>query len=94
MKHVKQAAEITRALSHPLRLAILEFIDTHPDTNVNSIYRFLRIEQSVASQHLKILKQANIVEADKEGKYVRYRINYDRVDRTVKAVNNFLNIKA
>lgn len=74
MNKIQNAAEGVRALAHPLRLAILEFIDTHPDTNVNSIYRFLGIEQSVASQHLKILEQANIVEADKDGKYIH--LNY------------------
>ncbi len=84
------SSELMRALAHPLRLKILEFIDTHGTINVNKIYNSLKIEQSITSQHLKILKIAGVVNAQKDGKFMRYNINYDIVNRAVKAVNNFL----
>lgn len=84
------SSELMRALAHPLRLRILEFIDTHGCINVNKIYHTLKIEQSITSQHLKILKLAGIVNAKREGKFMHYDINYGILERAEKAVNNFL----
>lgn len=79
-----------RALAHPLRLKILEFIDKNGTTNVNKIYNTLKIEQSITSQHLKIMRLSGVIDAEREGKYVHYSINYNIVKRAEKAVNNFL----
>ncbi len=86
---LRVSADITRALAHPLRLQILKFIDEKGETNVNKIYNTLRIEQSITSQHLKVLRLAGIVSASKEGKFVRYHINYELVARAERAVSNF-----
>ncbi len=51
------SAEVLRALAHPLRLQILEFIDQHAKINVNKIYNTLGLEQSITSQHLRILRR-------------------------------------
>lgn len=88
--NLKYAVELTRALAHPLRMKILEFIDRNGDINVNNIYRSLQLEQSITSHHLRILKQANVVNATKDGKLMIYSINYQIVDKTVNAVNRFL----
>lgn len=99
MKHTKvvfdngklqYSSELMRALAHPLRLQILEFIDGHGSTNVNKIYNSLSIEQSITSQHLRILRLAGVVDSQREGKFINYHINYDVIDRANKAVNNFL----
>lgn len=77
---------IARAINHPLRLKILEAIDdkkrktTHERNCVTDIYTAIRVEQSVASQHLAILREANILEDDRVGKFVFYEINYELVD--------------
>jgi len=79
-----------KALAHPLRLKILEYIDSQGVINVNKIYSNLQIEQSVTSQHLSLLKMAGVVDSRKEGKFVHYEINYDIVAKAERAVNNFL----
>lgn len=84
------SSELARALAHPLRLKILEFLDRNQDVNVNKIYNTLRIEQSITSQHLKVLRTAGVVDYVKEGKYARYYIKYDVIARAEKAVNRFL----
>lgn len=91
--NLKDAVELTRALAHPLRMKILEFIDRSGDINVNNIYRNLQLEQSITSHHLKILKEANVVNATKDGKLMIYSINYDIIEKTVNAVNRFLGKK-
>jgi len=78
-----------RALAHPLRLRILEFIDQEGETNVNKIYRSLNIEQSITSQHLRVLRLADVVQCEREGKMVLYKIKYDVVTKAEKAITNF-----
>lgn len=84
------STELMRALAHPLRLKILEFLDQNKNIQVNQIYNTLKIEQSIASQHLRILKNAGILVADKDGKYMHYDIDYQRVSNAVKAINRFM----
>lgn len=81
---------LMKALAHPLRLKILEYIDMKGVINVNKIYNTLQIEQSVTSQHLRLLRLAGVVNAMKEGKYVHYNINYDVLSKAERAVNRFL----
>ncbi|MCB0604469.1 MAG: helix-turn-helix transcriptional regulator [Saprospiraceae bacterium] len=83
------SSDILRALAHPLRLKILEFIDKYQNINVNKIYNTLKIEQSITSQHLKILRNSGVVITEKEGKFVHYHINYEVVEKAMVAVNNF-----
>jgi ArsR family transcriptional regulator len=84
------SAELLRALAHPLRLKILEFIDRNDSINVNKIYNTLKLEQSITSQHLRILRKAGVVHAERDGKYILYSIDYPTLFRAEKAVGNFL----
>ncbi|HXR79954.1 MAG TPA: metalloregulator ArsR/SmtB family transcription factor [Saprospiraceae bacterium] len=84
------STELMRALAHPLRLKILEYLDQNKNIQVNQIYNTLKIEQSIASQHLRILKNAGVLVADKDGKYMHYTIDYHRVSNAVKAINRFM----
>ena len=84
------SAEILRALAHPLRMQILEFIDQNDTINVNKIYNTLNLEQSITSQHLRILRLAGLVQTEREGKFIHYSLNYDKLKNTVIAVDAFL----
>lgn len=86
---LQYSCELMRALAHPLRLKILEFIDKNEESHVNTIYNTLKLEQSITSQHLRILRMAGVVSAEKEGKFITYSINYDVVKRASIAVKNF-----
>jgi len=88
---LRVSSELMRALAHPLRLRILAFIDQHGTINVNRIYNTLKIEQSITSQHLRILRNAGVLLAEREGKYIRYSIDYPLVSRVERAVKNFMN---
>lgn len=84
------ACELTRALAHPLRLKILEQIDSFGEVHVNNIYNELQIEQSITSQHLRVLRLAGVVSQEKNGKFMNYSINYDILQKAEYAVNKFL----
>jgi DNA-binding transcriptional ArsR family regulator len=88
-ERLQVSADILRALAHPLRLKILEFIDTNETINVNKIYNSLNLEQSITSQHLRIMRSAGILHAEKDGKFVHYSIDYEIIQRAEFAINNF-----
>jgi len=83
-------SEILRALTHDLRLEILSFIDKNEKINVNKIYNTLGLEQSITSQHLRILRLANIVTSDRQGKQIFYSVNYDYINSIVGNIKDFL----
>ena len=84
------SSEILRALAHPLRMKILEFIDKNETINVNKIYNTLKLEQSITSQHLKILRLAGLVVTSREGKFIHYSINYEKMENSTNAIKKFL----
>ncbi len=89
-EQLQYSSEVLRALAHPLRMKIMEFIDQNERVHVNKIYNTLNLEQSITSQHLRILRLADLVETNRDGKFIHYSINYDKVDRAVKSINRFL----
>jgi DNA-binding transcriptional ArsR family regulator len=92
-KHIDRAAEILRALAHPIRLRIIEFIDANKSINVNKIYGSLKLEQSITSQHLRILRAADIVKTDRNGKFIIYSVNYEKVGYYLNTIEEYLQIK-
>lgn len=76
---LKKTSVILRALNHKMRQQILQLIDQKGKVTVTEIYIHLRVEQSVASQHLAILRKAGFVQTTREGKYIYYSINMDRM---------------
>ena len=80
---LKKSAMILRALNHKLRQQMVKLIDEEKKLTVTEIYVKLRLEQSVASQHLAILRRAGIVKTNREGKYIYYFINPPRIRQIV-----------
>jgi DNA-binding transcriptional ArsR family regulator len=86
---LKIAKSKIRALYHPLREKIIALIDSNKnEMNVTEIYVRLRIEQSVASQHLAILRNENFVTARRDGKTIYYSVNHDEIKRCIEACKN------
>lgn len=79
---LKQAG---RALGHGLRIRIIELLLEKGQQTVTDIYVKLRLEQSVASQHLSILRKSKIVIADRQGKFIYYRVNKSTINSYIKA---------
>lgn len=77
---LKKAALVLRALNHKLRQQLMKLIDEEKRITVTEIYVRLRLEQSVASQHLAILRKAGIVSTERDGKFIFYTVNYKRLD--------------
>ncbi len=87
---LKKAALVLRAINHKLRQQIMKLIHQHGRITVTEIYVKLRLEQSVASQHLAILRRAGFVLTTRDGKFIFYSVNYDRLTHVQVIVNDLL----
>ena len=86
--NLKKGAMVLRALNHKLRQQILALIETEKKITVTEIYVRMRLEQSVASQHLAILRRAGIVTTQRDGKFIYYTVNYKRIDEITNVVED------
>src|ERR1700676_5715133 len=70
--NLKKAAMILRALNHKLRQQIVRILDEHKKLTVTELYIQLRLEQSVASQHLAITTRAGQPYTERDGHTIYY----------------------
>ncbi|MBL0234325.1 MAG: helix-turn-helix transcriptional regulator [Chitinophagaceae bacterium] len=89
--NIKKAALILRAVNHKLRQQILKQIDESGKITVTELYVKLRLEQSVASQHLAILRKAGFVKTTRDGKYIYYSVNTEKLIELNRIVEELLN---
>lgn len=68
-------ARYAKALAHPARIFILEFLDRQCACFAGNIVDVLPIAQSTVSQHLKELKDAGLIQGTVDPPRVRYCIN-------------------
>ncbi|GFN29941.1 ArsR/SmtB family transcription factor [Paenibacillus xylaniclasticus] len=79
-------AELLKTLGHPVRLCIVNGLLNKESCNVSYMQQCLSLPQSTVSQHLAKLRAAGIIEAERSGLEVRYRIKDERVKRIVQAL--------
>ena len=94
---VENTADIFKALGDPSRLKIIKLILLKGNNLcVGMIAHKLGISQPAISQHLKILKNAGLVEAERMGFHIHYRIKKDALDNygiNITELLNAINIK-
>lgn len=87
---IKKTALILRAINHKLRQQILKLIEEQGKITVTELYLTLRLEQSVASQHLAILRKAGFVNTSRDGKFIYYSVNHDRLEELNRFMDSLL----
>ena len=87
---VKKAALIFRAINHPLRKQMLQLLHENVRMTVTEIFIKLRLEQSVASQHLAVLRKAGMVNTERQGKFIFYSVNYQRIKQVHQVAGEFV----
>ena len=79
---------IFKALNDPTRRQILQLLQEKDMTAGEIVERF-KISGPSISHHLDLLKQANLVIAEKDGQYVYYSLNTTVVDEIIKWLIQF-----
>ena len=67
-------AEVMKTLAHPRRLQILHRLSEGP-SSVAALATAIGVSQPNASQHLAVMRNAGVVEAERVGREVRYRLS-------------------
>ncbi len=83
---LRKAVLVLRAVNHKLRQRIIDLLEESESLTVTDIYIKLRLEQSVASQHLAILRRAGVFATEREGKFIYYSLDRDRLGQISRLV--------
>ena len=79
-------AELLRALAHPTRLCIVKGLMENGPRNVSQMQSCSGLPQPSISQHLSRLRAAGIVEGERRGLEVVYRLGREDAKRVVTAL--------
>lgn len=79
LKLLTEKSDMLKAMAHPMRLCILNCLMTSQECNVTSLTQKLKQPQSTVSQHLSKLKSQGLIEGQRNGNEMQYRIIDDDV---------------
>jgi DNA-binding transcriptional ArsR family regulator len=84
---LRRAVLTLRSINHPLRKQMLVLLEQKKKMTVTEIYDKLKLEQSVASQHLAIMRRADVVKTTRDGKFIFYSVNSKRIEEIAALVD-------
>lgn len=87
IEQLEQAASMLKAIAHPMRIAILNFLEDGNRMTVTEIHEKLKIEQSTTSHHLEILKDKGVLASRREGKNTFYFLKNDSLSKIMECLN-------
>ena len=79
---VEKAAEILKSVAHPLRLRIIELLESR-EMAVGELQELLGVSQSMTSQQLSLMKARGILKSRKNGKQVYYYVDRPEVTQVI-----------
>lgn len=77
------AANMLKAIAHPMRIAILKHLEGGRKLTVTEIHELLGIEQSTTSHHLGILRDKGVLCSKREGKNTFYYLKHEILSQIV-----------
>jgi len=84
----KNAGLALKAIDHGVRKRILRLLEEETRLKVTDIHVKLRLDQSIASQHLGLLRRANVVSTERGGRSIWYSLNRDRINEIASFAND------
>lgn len=87
IEKLELAASKLRAISHPMRIAIINLLANGKKKSVTEIYESLDIEQATASHHLNILKSKGLLLSNREGKKIYYSLKNITLTDIIQCIN-------
>lgn len=82
-KKYEEVAEILKVIAHPVRLCIINGLLENGGCNVTHMQSCLGIPQSTISQHLQKLKAAGIIEGERNGLEITYKVKDEKVKELI-----------
>lgn len=87
-----EIAALAKALGHPARIAILQFLAEQKSCVCGDIVNELPLSQSTVSQHLKELKKVGLIKGDIEGPSVCYCIDAKALANARKMIDEMFTV--
>jgi DNA-binding transcriptional ArsR family regulator len=87
LEQMEEAASMLKAIAHPMRIAIINHLDSGKKLTVTQIHELLQIEQSTTSHHLGILKDKGVLSSKREGKNTFYFLKHQNLVQIVECLN-------
>ena len=75
-----------KAIAHPMRIAILSYLDKGQRLTVTEIHEKLKIEQSTTSHHLGIMKDKGVLSSQRDGKNTYYFLRHEQLSYIVEHI--------
>ncbi len=88
----KQAARFAKAMSHPVRMYILELLSNQTCCYSVDLSEVLPIAKSTLSQHLKELKESGLIQGEIEQPKIRYCLNRENWEKAQKLFKKIMRI--
>jgi len=88
----KELAKISKALAHPFRIAILNYLERTTNCYTGDLVEVFPLAQSTISQHLKELRNAGLIKGDVNPPKTRYCIHQENWEKAKKLYSDFFDI--
>ncbi|MEN1759056.1 metalloregulator ArsR/SmtB family transcription factor [Anoxynatronum sibiricum] len=88
---LQQAADLLKAMGHPVRLCILKRLADYGVANVQQLQHCLSVPQSTVSQHLAVLRNTGIIQGQRQGLEIHYRIIHPQVPALIQQLQLSMN---
>jgi len=85
-EELETAANMLKAIAHPIRITILNYLDDGKRLTVTEIHELLQIEQSTTSHHLGILKDKGVLSSKREGKNTYYFLKHEKLSNIIDCI--------
>lgn len=85
-EQLEAASSMLKAIAHPMRIAILSYLDKGQKLTVTEIHEKLKIEQSTTSHHLGIMKDKGVLSSKRDGKNTYYFLRHEQLNHIVECI--------
>jgi DNA-binding transcriptional ArsR family regulator len=94
MQDITDLSNFFKSLADPTRLRIVKYLaHTNNPRCVSKISQHINVSQSATSQHLRILRQSNLVKSDRRGYHIHYELNSEQVEQYFNQLQELLRTK-
>jgi DNA-binding transcriptional ArsR family regulator len=76
-----------KAIAHPARIQIIELLQENEKLSVTELQGYLKVEQAATSNHLRLLKDQQIVYAKRAGKNKYYYLKQAVIEEIISCIN-------
>ncbi len=90
IKLLENCTDALRAVAHPLRIEIIRILYSRKEMTVSEIFDYLNIEQAIASHHLRILRDQDIVDVRRDGKNSIYYLTDNKFYEIVEIITTIV----